>query len=75
MTMRDGCAGFFTAEALAAGQGIVQTALDRRPIPGIRPDDWRALVADGASSRSTTIRSKRSAGRSGRGVRPARSRA
>ena len=24
--MRDGCAGFFTAEALAAGQGIVQTA-------------------------------------------------
>ena len=40
LTMREGCAGFFTAEALAAGQGIVQTALDRRPSPGIRPDDW-----------------------------------
>jgi acyl transferase domain-containing protein/3-hydroxymyristoyl/3-hydroxydecanoyl-(acyl carrier protein) dehydratase len=44
MSMRDGCAGFFTAEALAAGQGIVQTALDRRPLPGLRPDDWLELV-------------------------------
>ena len=44
MTMSDGCAGFFTAEALAAGQGIVQTALDRRAIPGKRPDDWSPLV-------------------------------
>ncbi len=44
MTMRDGCAGFFTAEALAAGQGIVQTELDRRPRPGVRPDDWDVFV-------------------------------
>ncbi|HMB06182.1 MAG TPA: beta-ketoacyl synthase N-terminal-like domain-containing protein, partial [Isosphaeraceae bacterium] len=44
MTMRDGCAGFFTAEELAAGQGIVQAALDRRPRPGVRPADWDDLV-------------------------------
>jgi acyl transferase domain-containing protein/3-hydroxymyristoyl/3-hydroxydecanoyl-(acyl carrier protein) dehydratase len=44
LTMRDGCAGFFTAAELAAGRGVVQTELDRRPRPGIRPDDWRDLV-------------------------------
>ena len=27
LTMRDGCAGFFTEEALAAGKGVVQTEL------------------------------------------------
>uniref|UniRef100_A0A7C2K169 Acyltransferase domain-containing protein n=1 Tax=Schlesneria paludicola TaxID=360056 RepID=A0A7C2K169_9PLAN len=40
LTMRDGCAGFFTMAELAAGQGIVHTALDRQPRPGVRPDDW-----------------------------------
>jgi PfaB family protein len=44
MTMSQGCAGFFTSEALAAGQGIVKTALDLRAIPGIRPDNWSPLV-------------------------------
>ena len=44
MTMRNGVAGFFTAEALAAGKGIVQTALDTQPLPGKRPADWRDLV-------------------------------
>jgi acyl transferase domain-containing protein/3-hydroxymyristoyl/3-hydroxydecanoyl-(acyl carrier protein) dehydratase len=44
ITMRNGVAGFFTAEALAAGKGIVQTALDRKPMPGKRPADWRDLV-------------------------------
>jgi acyl transferase domain-containing protein/3-hydroxymyristoyl/3-hydroxydecanoyl-(acyl carrier protein) dehydratase len=39
LTMTDGCAGFFSAEALAAGRGVVQTGLDRRPQPGVRPDD------------------------------------
>ena len=28
LTMRDGCAGFFTAEELAAGKGVVQTELE-----------------------------------------------
>jgi 3-hydroxymyristoyl/3-hydroxydecanoyl-(acyl carrier protein) dehydratase len=44
ITMRNGVAGFFTAEALAAGRGIVQTALDKQRLPGKRPDDWRDLV-------------------------------
>jgi acyl transferase domain-containing protein/3-hydroxymyristoyl/3-hydroxydecanoyl-(acyl carrier protein) dehydratase len=44
ITMRNGVAGFFTAEALTAGRGIVQTALDRKPMLGKRPADWRDLV-------------------------------
>jgi 3-hydroxymyristoyl/3-hydroxydecanoyl-(acyl carrier protein) dehydratase len=44
LTMRDGCAGFFTAEELSAGQGIVRRPLDLRPLPGQRPDDWSELV-------------------------------
>jgi acyl transferase domain-containing protein/3-hydroxymyristoyl/3-hydroxydecanoyl-(acyl carrier protein) dehydratase len=44
ITMRNGVAGFFTAEALAAGKGIVQTALDKKRMPGKRPDDWRDLA-------------------------------
>ncbi len=44
MTMSQGCAGFFTAEALASGQGVVKTALDLREVPGVRPDDWSPLV-------------------------------
>ncbi|HEX3147859.1 MAG TPA: beta-ketoacyl synthase N-terminal-like domain-containing protein [Gemmataceae bacterium] len=45
LTMRDGCAGFFTAEELAAGKGIVHTALDLKPIAGNIPADWTPLVA------------------------------
>lgn len=45
LTMRSGCAGFFSAAELAAGQGIVQVALATRPQPGQRPADWRPLVA------------------------------
>src|SRR5204863_9182695 len=44
LSMRDGCAGFFTAEELAACNGIVQTALDNRPIPRKRPADSRELA-------------------------------
>jgi acyl transferase domain-containing protein/3-hydroxymyristoyl/3-hydroxydecanoyl-(acyl carrier protein) dehydratase len=44
LSMRDGCAGFFTEAELNAGKGIVQTELDRRPMPGVRPDDWHNLV-------------------------------
>jgi 3-hydroxymyristoyl/3-hydroxydecanoyl-(acyl carrier protein) dehydratase len=42
--MQNGCAGFFTEQELAAGQGIVHTKLDLMPQPGIKPDDWRDLV-------------------------------
>ncbi|HEV3437524.1 MAG TPA: beta-ketoacyl synthase N-terminal-like domain-containing protein, partial [Gemmata sp.] len=44
ITMRNGVAGFFTSDALAAGKGIVQTALDRKVMPGKRPADWHDLV-------------------------------
>lgn len=44
LTMRDGCAGFFTEAELAGGKGIVHTALDRQPRPGKRTADWTELV-------------------------------
>jgi len=44
LSMRHGCAGFFTAEDLAAGKGIIHTKLDLAPQPGKLPDDWRELV-------------------------------
>ena len=50
MTMRDGVAGFFTAEQLAAGEGVKQTKLDRQPMPGIKPADWHDLVPQAACS-------------------------
>jgi acyl transferase domain-containing protein/3-hydroxymyristoyl/3-hydroxydecanoyl-(acyl carrier protein) dehydratase len=43
LTMKNGCAGFFTAAELAAGKGIVQTTLDTRPRPGIQPEDAAEL--------------------------------
>jgi acyl transferase domain-containing protein/3-hydroxymyristoyl/3-hydroxydecanoyl-(acyl carrier protein) dehydratase len=44
LSMKNGVAGFFTAAALAAGQGIVHTKLDRQPMPGMKPDDWQPLA-------------------------------
>ena len=44
LTMRNGCAGFFTNEELANGQGIVLTAEARKRVPGRRPADWEAFV-------------------------------
>ncbi len=44
LSMVKGCAGFFTSEELAAGKGIVHTAIDLKPQSGVRPDDWRDLV-------------------------------
>ncbi|MDR3636594.1 MAG: beta-ketoacyl synthase N-terminal-like domain-containing protein [Isosphaeraceae bacterium] len=45
LSMREGCAGFFSAEELAAGKGIVAASLDRRPQRGTLPLDWEPLVA------------------------------
>jgi 3-hydroxymyristoyl/3-hydroxydecanoyl-(acyl carrier protein) dehydratase len=42
--MRNGVAGLFTAEALAAGKGVVQTTLDKQARPGKKSEDWRDLV-------------------------------
>jgi acyl transferase domain-containing protein/3-hydroxymyristoyl/3-hydroxydecanoyl-(acyl carrier protein) dehydratase len=44
LSMRDGCAGFFSAAALEAGKGIVRSALDLRPASGIRPSGWQDLA-------------------------------
>lgn len=44
ISMRNGVAGFFTAEALAAGKGIVHTPRDLQRRPGKRSSDWRELV-------------------------------
>lgn len=44
LSMRDGCAGFFSPTALEAGKGIVRPLVDPRPTTGIRPTDWQDLV-------------------------------
>jgi acyl transferase domain-containing protein/3-hydroxymyristoyl/3-hydroxydecanoyl-(acyl carrier protein) dehydratase len=44
LSMRDGCAGFFSPAELEAGKGIVRPALDPRPTSGKRPADWQELV-------------------------------
>ena len=50
LTMRDGCAGFFSEAALAAGKGIVPRPLDSQPRPGVKPDDWRELAPTAPTS-------------------------
>ena len=52
LTMTNGVAGFFTAEELASGKGVVQTDLDRRPQPGVQPDDEAELPPRAAESYS-----------------------
>ena len=44
LTMREGCAGFFTAAELNSGKGIIHTTLDRQQRPGKRTGDWQQLV-------------------------------
>jgi len=44
LTMTEGCAGFFTPQDLAAGKGVVRTALQLKPQPGKRPADWDDFV-------------------------------
>ncbi len=50
LTMTEGCAGFFSQEELAAGKGIVRTALDLRPAAGKRAADWAPLVRMGVEN-------------------------
>jgi len=52
LTMTNGVAGFFTAEELASGKGVVQTGLDLRPLPGVQPDDEAELAPRGVESYS-----------------------
>ena len=44
LTMRKGCAGFFTNAELAKGKGIVLTDAEKQPVPGKVPADWRPLA-------------------------------
>ena len=44
ITMRNGCAGFFTEEEVRRSGGIILTAEDSRPLPGKVPDDWQPPV-------------------------------
>ena len=50
LSMSDGCAGFFSAEELVNGRGVIKTALELRPMPGKRPADWQNLVTMGIES-------------------------
>jgi PfaB family protein len=49
LTMTEGCAGFFTADELAAGQGIVKPRLERRGAAAPRPE-WMPPVPGGVST-------------------------
>ncbi|HTN03373.1 MAG TPA: hypothetical protein VL132_15905, partial [Planctomycetaceae bacterium] len=40
LTMREGCAGFFSEAELAGGKGVIHSTLDKRPQPGKLPPDW-----------------------------------
>ncbi|MFP4496776.1 MAG: hypothetical protein ACLFQV_01095 [Vulcanimicrobiota bacterium] len=44
LTMRDGCAGFFTERELKEGKGLVHTALDKMPQKGKVHANWKPLV-------------------------------
>jgi acyl transferase domain-containing protein/3-hydroxymyristoyl/3-hydroxydecanoyl-(acyl carrier protein) dehydratase len=50
LTMTEGCAGFFSAEELAGGRGVVRTALQLKPQPGKRPADWEEFVPTAVES-------------------------
>jgi 3-hydroxymyristoyl/3-hydroxydecanoyl-(acyl carrier protein) dehydratase len=40
ISMKKGCAGFFTPEELAKGKGVVLTAEEMAPSPGKAPEGW-----------------------------------
>jgi acyl transferase domain-containing protein/3-hydroxymyristoyl/3-hydroxydecanoyl-(acyl carrier protein) dehydratase len=44
MSMRKGCAGFFSHAELAKGRGIVLTDAEKAPAQGKKPSDWKALA-------------------------------
>jgi PfaB family protein len=44
ITMREGCAGFFTDRQLEEGKGIVLKDEDKELVPGKMPPNWQPLV-------------------------------
>jgi acyl transferase domain-containing protein/3-hydroxymyristoyl/3-hydroxydecanoyl-(acyl carrier protein) dehydratase len=45
MSMRKGCAGFFSHAELAKGRGIVLTDAEKTTVPGKTPADWKRLAS------------------------------
>jgi len=50
MTMRDGCAGFFTNEEIEQSGGLVLSADDKAPASGRRDASWRDMAPRPAAS-------------------------
>lgn len=44
LTMRNGCAGFFSTTELAEGQGIITPSIENQAQAGTIPKDWKPLV-------------------------------
>ena len=47
LSMKKGCAGFFTQEELAKGKGVVLTAEETAPAAGVCPADWKSPAPAG----------------------------
>ncbi|MCB9849175.1 MAG: hypothetical protein H6817_00550 [Phycisphaerales bacterium] len=47
LSMRDGCAGFFTEQEIRESGGIIETADERTPAKRALPDDWVPLAPVG----------------------------
>ncbi len=45
ITMRNGCAGFFSQAELDAGRGIVLTSLEQKPVAGKTSENWSMPLA------------------------------
>jgi len=54
LSMKNGCAGFFSQAELEAGKGIILTEFERRPAAGVRTPDWQPLVNMQADSYTDT---------------------
>ncbi|MBI4350196.1 MAG: type I polyketide synthase [Elusimicrobia bacterium] len=52
LSMKKGCAGFFTDEELAKGKGVVLTAEETAPAPGVSPADWKPPAPSGGGTES-----------------------
>ncbi len=52
ITMKNGCAGFFTEKEVENSGGIILTEQELEPLPGKIPSDWNYLVPMGIESYS-----------------------
>ena len=69
ITMRDGCAGFFTAEELAAGKGIVPAKIEARMRPALAQGREPDLTPMSPTQLDEAAGRRPAAGRPGDGVR------